>query len=487
MADTIASVSVVTVRAPLPVTISFGPWVMKHREFALCRLRTEAGLEGFAFVYTRDGPIAAIVRRNIAPMYVGQEYGDPSALHWQAAWSNNAILPSGIGLRALSLVDLAAWDLAARAAGQSITAYLGGERRPMPVTAIIGYPPTLTPAEVDGPGRGAARGGLATVQAADRRDARRDPRAPARGPLRRSAPTAGSGWTATGSSRTRRTRSSSPGRSRTSASAGSKTSFRRATRGSSPRFAAARRCPIAMGDEQGGSYHPESILAHDAVDVERIDVSTYGGITRLRDTIEQIEERGIPFAPHMFPHTHSQVFSALGHDVPIEWGVPGTGVDQFSDALRAARRQGRPDGSAPGGARLRTALQCDVDGRADRRGRRRTTAGVADTRGGRDVSAHAPDRVGWYRRMVEIRLFEEKVQELFMSGLIQGTTHLCQGQEAVPVGAIGAMGDDDQLAAPPRVVGLRDDLLIPYGPPLEDARIPSVDAIASDCRALVHG
>jgi len=42
-------------------------------------------------------------------------------------------------------------------------------------------------------------------------------------------------------------------------------------------------------------------------------------------------------------------------------------------------------------------------------------------------------------------LFEEKVQELFMAGLIQGTTHLCQGQEAVAVGAISAMRDDDYL------------------------------------------
>jgi pyruvate dehydrogenase E1 component alpha subunit len=45
--------------------------------------------------------------------------------------------------------------------------------------------------------------------------------------------------------------------------------------------------------------------------------------------------------------------------------------------------------------------------------------------------------------MVEIRLFEEKVQELFMSGLIQGTTHLCQGQEAVSVGSIAAMQKGD--------------------------------------------
>ena len=54
-----------------------------------------------------------------------------------------------------------------------------------------------------------------------------------------------------------------------------------------------------------------------------------------------------------------------------------------------------------------------------------------------------PDRVAWFRKMVEIRLFEEKVQELFMSGTIQGTTHLCQGQEAVSVGAIGAMREGD--------------------------------------------
>ena len=45
--------------------------------------------------------------------------------------------------------------------------------------------------------------------------------------------------------------------------------------------------------------------------------------------------------------------------------------------------------------------------------------------------------------MVRIRLFEEKVQELFMSGQIQGTTHLCQGQEAVSVGAIAAMQPGD--------------------------------------------
>ncbi len=55
------------------------------------------------------------------------------------------------------------------------------------------------------------------------------------------------------------------------------------------------------------------------------------------------------------------------------------------------------------------------------------------------------DRVAWLRKMIEIRLFEDKVQELFMQGRIQGTTHLCQGQEAVCVGAVGALEDRDYL------------------------------------------
>src|SRR3954466_15172470 len=54
-------------------------------------------------------------------------------------------------------------------------------------------------------------------------------------------------------------------------------------------------------------------------------------------------------------------------------------------------------------------------------------------------------RIAWYRQMLVIRLFEEKVQELFMEGLVEGTTHLCQGQEAVSVGATAALRDDDYL------------------------------------------
>ena len=92
--------------------------------------------------------------------------------------------------------------------------------------------------------------------------------------------------------------------------------------------------PVAMGDEQGGSYHPEALLAYQAVDVVRLDVTTNGGISRLRRILSDIEPSGVAFAPHMFAHVHSRVFAALGYsDVPVEWGVPGSGVDQYADSL----------------------------------------------------------------------------------------------------------------------------------------------------------
>lgn len=48
-------------------------------------------------------------------------------------------------------------------------------------------------------------------------------------------------------------------------------------------------------------------------------------------------------------------------------------------------------------------------------------------------------------RLVRIREFEDKVHESFILGYVHGTTHLCQGQEAVSVGTVLALREDDYL------------------------------------------
>lgn len=50
-----------------------------------------------------------------------------------------------------------------------------------------------------------------------------------------------------------------------------------------------------------------------------------------------------------------------------------------------------------------------------------------------------------FKKLVLIREFETKVYDSFVAGLVQGTTHLCQGQEAVSVGTVMALRDDDYL------------------------------------------
>lgn len=51
--------------------------------------------------------------------------------------------------------------------------------------------------------------------------------------------------------------------------------------------------------------------------------------------------------------------------------------------------------------------------------------------------------VNLYETTLKLRLFEEKVWELFSQNLIPGTVHLYLGQEAVAAGIVGAMEDRD--------------------------------------------
>jgi pyruvate dehydrogenase E1 component alpha subunit len=50
------------------------------------------------------------------------------------------------------------------------------------------------------------------------------------------------------------------------------------------------------------------------------------------------------------------------------------------------------------------------------------------------------------RTMVRIRNFEDQVKGLFGSGLVRGSTHLCQGQEAVAVGVCSLLDPGDVMS-----------------------------------------
>jgi len=70
-----------------------------------------------------------------------------------------------------------------------------------------------------------------------------------------------------------------------------------------------------------------------------------------------------------------------------------------------------------------------------------------------DMAHERTFQLDLYRRMMLIRKFEERVKFLFLEGVMPGTIHQCQGQEACAVGVCAALTDDDVITSTHRPHG----------------------------------
>jgi TPP-dependent pyruvate/acetoin dehydrogenase alpha subunit len=73
------------------------------------------------------------------------------------------------------------------------------------------------------------------------------------------------------------------------------------------------------------------------------------------------------------------------------------------------------------------------------------------------------EQLDWLRLMHEIRFFEEECHRMFAQGIVRGSTHLAQGQEAVAVGACKALRQTDTMSCTYRGHGA----VIAKGAPLD--------------------
>jgi L-alanine-DL-glutamate epimerase-like enolase superfamily enzyme len=126
----IASVETNHYRIPLPSVLSDSTHgAISHFELVTVRLRDEQGAEGVGYTYTvgRGGAgVHALIGRDLTPVLVGRD-ADLIEAAWQAMWW--ALHYGGRGgpvSLAISAVDIALWDLAARRLGQPLWRMLGG-------------------------------------------------------------------------------------------------------------------------------------------------------------------------------------------------------------------------------------------------------------------------------------------------------------------------------------------------------------------------
>jgi L-alanine-DL-glutamate epimerase-like enolase superfamily enzyme len=126
VSDRIASVEALTTVVPLPRPLRLGPMTVTRREYVAVRVTTADGVVGKAYALTREAPMAALVERLVAPHVVGRDAADLDGA-WAAAFRGASIVGRvGLGVRALGLVDVALWDIAAQRAGVPVWQLLGG-------------------------------------------------------------------------------------------------------------------------------------------------------------------------------------------------------------------------------------------------------------------------------------------------------------------------------------------------------------------------
>ena len=349
LATAITDVSVATIQGSLPAPVVFGDWIMRHREYAVVRvthgLRTRRlGLHADPRWHGRradpqdDRPRvrrrgssrpSAPVPHRVAPQPCLPCWSASGCEHFRSSiWRPGTSPPSSPTPRSPRL--------------------LGGRNEPMPATAIIGYPPGQMGPEETGKQTAELhqtgwRRFKAPVAATAELSADRLRAARANAPdawigcdaawiyddvepaveFVESIDDVGLGWFEdvfppgdAGLVRRLRERVSVPDRD-----------GRRAGRQLLPGGPAARR------RRRRRAHRPHLHGRHHRWP----RASSIGACSA-----------GVQFAPHMFAHVHSQVFSALGFpDVPVEWGVPWTGVDPYADSLAQPADHRREDGAAP--------------------------------------------------------------------------------------------------------------------------------------------
>src|SRR5918999_5847050 len=145
----ISDVRTIRLRAEIPVTgqVFSRSGVRSSRSTTLVQIETDGGITGLGSCSGNGELIEVIVAKVLKPLLIGM---DPMRIDeiWGKAYvrgGHKEFGTRGIGVVALSGVDIALWDLLGKARGAPIYQLLGGKcRDKVPVYATALYPEELT-------------------------------------------------------------------------------------------------------------------------------------------------------------------------------------------------------------------------------------------------------------------------------------------------------------------------------------------------------
>lgn len=138
--STIARIETATAVLPLPAPLHLGAMTVTRREYSAVRASDAEGVSGVAYCLSREAPMAEIVERLVAAHALGADADDPAAT-WERMLRGSAIVGRvGLVRRAIGLVDIALWDIAAQRAGEPLWRMLGTGDAPRDGMLVAAYP-----------------------------------------------------------------------------------------------------------------------------------------------------------------------------------------------------------------------------------------------------------------------------------------------------------------------------------------------------------
>jgi D-arabinonate dehydratase len=134
----IIDVQAILISIPLRKPTSMSNKTVTAREYVVTRVRTDQGVTGSA--YTLGGAVVlTAVNDTLKPLVMGADPFDTERL-WEKMFRTSLMVGrKGAVIRALSTIDIALWDIKARAMNQPLYKILGAHTDQVPVYSSGGY------------------------------------------------------------------------------------------------------------------------------------------------------------------------------------------------------------------------------------------------------------------------------------------------------------------------------------------------------------
>jgi L-alanine-DL-glutamate epimerase-like enolase superfamily enzyme len=315
--DAIRSVDAFTVALDLPRRLRLGDMEIARRAYAVVVITTDSGISGKAYALSRDAPVASTVRDQLAPVLLGQE-ADLVSARWEDCFrATIAAGRVGAVMRAISLVDIALWDIKGQRAGLPLWRLLGGYMPDVEMMLVAGYPtgdqPEVLGAKIGEYGREGNRL-LKVARVPDPEEMRRllDSAAAQLPDGCELVVDAAWAWRQAGDV-AREVRSWGDTRLAWLEDPLPPENVRAYSR-----LRRALPTSIGVGDEVTDPYVFERLVAEDAIDVVRLDVNTIGGITGAARVWHLANAAGLPVSYHVYPEVHVHLAAASSQRAIVE-------------------------------------------------------------------------------------------------------------------------------------------------------------------------